>query len=310
MLTLREHRGPVRALAYSPDGRVLASGSEDRTVKLWNLATGQVRHGLAGHEAEVRALAFSPDARRLASGSWDGTLRLWKVRKLINNIGDRSLRDWLVEPRGRPLGENLGGGIWCVAFAPDGWALVTGCTDGTVLLWHLMGDEPRRFPLSGHKWPVSAACFSTNGKWLASAGHDRTVRLWDPHFGREQAVLTGHTDWVRTVAFSPDSRTLASAGDDCVVRLWDVAGRTERAVLAGHTKAVCHLVFSAEGHSLTTAGADETVRVWDVVTGRQRSVFDWGVGRVQCLALAPDGMTAAAGGSNNEIVVWDLDTVD
>src|SRR5258705_13925621 len=104
MLTLRGHLGPVRALAYSPGGRVLASTGADRTIKLWDLAAARVRHTLAGHRDEVRALAFSPDARRLASGSWDGALRLWKGRKLIEGDWDDASRNWHVHPQPRLLG--------------------------------------------------------------------------------------------------------------------------------------------------------------------------------------------------------------
>jgi WD40 repeat protein len=294
MRTLRKHGGTVRALAYAPGGRLLASGGDDRTILLWDLETGSVRTTLSGHKDWVRGLAFSPDGRRLASAGWDDTLRMW-------HVGGSAGRERWKE-------EGLAGGVWCVAFAPDGWSLAAGCGDGegSVYLWLLMNKEPKRHRAPRQQWPVNAIAYAPDGRLLATAGHDKTIRLRDPDFGQIKETLRRHTDWVRCLSFAPDGKLLASGGDDGTVRLWSVTSAAERLTLRGHAGTVTQVCFRPGGRSLLSAGTDQTVRVWDAATGREQGRFDWGVGRVFSLAVAPDGMTAAAGGER-DIVVWDLD---
>ncbi len=306
MLILRGHMGPVRCLAYSPDGRMLASGSDDQTIKLWHLDRGRERHTLTGPQDWVCTVAFAPDGKTLAAGDCNAYLHFWRFRS-----DGRLLR--------AGNGKFIAGPRWytwlcSMAFAPDGLSLVVGAGYG-VLARHWMRDlenprilhENERSVSSPGFSPIYSVVFSPNGRLLATGGQDHTVRLWDATWGRPLFVFGEHEDCVRCVTFSPDGLALASSGDDGVIRLWNVAQGKEKTVFIGHMASVRQIVFSSDGRTLISASEDETVRVWDVTTGCQRAAYNWQIGRVHCLALAPDGMTAAAGGHDHSIVIWDVE---
>jgi predicted NACHT family NTPase len=261
------HRHVVTAVAFSPDGRTLASGSADKTVRLWNVRDPAhpvpLGQPLSGHTDYVRAVAFSPDGRTLASGGHDETVRLWNVRDPAHPV---------------PLGQPLSGHtnyVHAVAFSPDGRTLAAGSADQTVRLWNVTDPAdpiPLGQPLTGHTDAVNSVAFSPDGRTLATGSTDQTVRLWnvtDPArpipLGQP---LTGHTNWVEAVAFSPDSRTLASGSGDQTVRLWSVADPAHPTPvgqpLTGHTNAVNAVAFSPDGHSLASGAFDRTVRIWNV----------------------------------------------
>lgn len=279
MLILRGHEGPVRRLAYSPDGRLLASGSDDKTVKLWDVQLGGERCTLTGHEDWVRAVALSSDGKTLASGSWDDTVRLWGLRKDGQNL--RSGRCKRIK---RPPRFQDHGGIWSLAFSLDQTSLAVGHSDGRVsLYWTRNLGKPRVLEML-HTGPVNAVTFSPNGLFLATGSHDRTVRLWSGDWGQGCGRLTTHTDWVRCLAFSPNSETAASAGDDTIIRINEISSCKERIRIKGHTASVRQLAFAPDGQTLISASWDETVRFWDMTTGCQRQAFDWKIGRVHCVA--------------------------
>jgi WD40 repeat protein len=283
---LEGHDAGVLGMAFSHDGKRLAASGADRTVRLWDVATGKVESVLRGHEKGARTLAFSPDDRRLATGSADTSIRLWDLASGESQV--------LRAHEGQ---------IMALAFTPDGAALVSSSRDATVRIWRLSADEGRT---PGHDGPVSDVVFSPDGKRAFSAGMDTTVRLWDTA-SRRAEILQGHAAAVRRVVISPDGKLLATGAADGGLRLWDVSGSPARALVAleGHTGPVRDLAFSSDGRRLASASEDGTVRLWDVAARAPERLLAGHGGAVYRLAFSPDGQRLASGGSDKTVRIWD-----
>jgi len=287
MLFLSGHKAPVRALAYSHDGAILASAGDDHTIRLWDRATGESLTRLKGHTDAVRGLAFHPDGKHLYSGSWDGTIICW--------VADRPNRNRLTQPRDP---------VWSLAISPDGYDLAFSA-DKRVRVWRFTDEEPQ-FDLPGIRYPVTGIAFASGGKHLVGVGQDRRIWLWDAHWGKLLHAVA-HPDWLHGLAVAPDSRTIAAACGDGVVRLLDLPSLETQARLVGHRGDVFSVAFFDEGRRLLSAGADGILGVWDVERAQQRTALNLGIGRLYRVAVAPDGMTAAVAGQSNDVVMVDLD---
>jgi WD40 repeat protein len=289
---LHAHEWQAQAVAFSPDGKTLASGSNDQTVKLWDVATGAEKATLRGHTVFVYSVAFSPDGKALASagGVQPAAFKSFESYKevpkeLLKEIGEVKVWD-LATGKERTFYRGDTGRVFSVAFSPDGKTLAAGVRDGAIRLWDVATGKERAC-LRGDA-QVNAVAFSPDGKTLASGQRDK-VTLWDLASGRVRARLQGHAGAVTSVAFSPDGRTLATAGNvpprgrwqwqdvSGEVRLWDAAtGRPRGAPLALRHLALS-VAFGARGQVLAAGGRRVTdpygggpgeVTLWDLASRR------------------------------------------
>ncbi len=330
---------PIRCVAFSPDGKHLATGDFSMLAHLRDPRTGAVRQVLRGHTGAVNSVSFTADSKRLVTGSLDNTLKVWDVPSGKNTHTLTGHTNWVLSVHcgrdGKTLisvGRDMAARIWDVptfkvrhvlkgrnqwiegcALSPDGKTAATTCVDGVVQLWDAETGK-HLHDITAHGGSANVPVFLQDGKKLATCSHDRTIRFFDVETGMQEAVIeTSHTNIIYGLAASPDGKWLVSGAWDQVVKVWDVEKRQEKMVLRPrryrpeNNYPLLALACSPDGKLLAVSGEEKVVKLLDAATGRALHLLeghDDAVGRV---AFSPDGKTLATAGFDRNVILWDVE---
>ncbi|AFZ17987.1 WD40 domain-containing protein [Allocoleopsis franciscana] len=282
----------IVSVAFSPDGKLLATGDVVGQVRIWQVVDGQQLLTFQGHSNWVSSIAFSPDGQLLAvTGHSDSTIQLWEAStgKCVQILPGHT------------------GWVSSVAFSQDGQTLASGSSDLTVRLWSFSTGQCLRI-LQGHTDRVWSVAFSRDGQTLVSGSNDQTVRLWEVSTGQCLRILQGHTDQVRSVVFSPNGQTVASGSADQTVKLWEVSTGHCLKTLEENTNGTRTIAFSPDGRILASGNYDQTVKLWEVSTGQCLRILQGHTDRVWSVAFSPDGRILASGSDDQTVRLWEVNT--
>ncbi len=296
------HSSRVTAIAWSPDGKYLASASYDKTVQLWDASNGQNILTYKGHRQHVNALAWSPDSKYIASASDDGTVQTWETKTGKTCV---TFRGHLEE-------------VNAVAWSPDGFYIASGGSDKTVKVWKAK-TEKLIYMCTEHSDKIQSIAWSPNGKWVASAGKDRKVHIWDPtkeparhsffssilSFTRKVETLNEHNGQIFSVSWSPDSRRIASASGDRRVLVGDIQTKKILFSMGENSTSIKNAVaWSLRGEHIAIGGNDKTVQLWNVNSKKLIFTYSGHTGYVTTIAWSPDGTKVASASSDRTIQIW------
>ena len=323
---------PFLTFAWSPDGTRIASGGQDRALKVWDASiltlgkeldplvanSGKELHNITkfssnlsfprrqeAHQGMVLAVSWSPDSKKVASGGTRGTVRIW------DNLSGKLLRLLRI---GKPPGFGELQAVTAVAWSPDGSRIASGGvkgesggSSGVVWIWDVKSGE-ELYMLSGHKKAVSlgGVAWGSDGGKLLSYSPDKTVRLWDTATGKELYVLKGHLDMIYSASWSPGGTKIVSCSEDKTAKVWDAESGKEIHTLKGHQAAVYDIAWSPDGTLLASCSGDKTVRVWDAKSGKEIHTLKGHQGAVYDVAWSPDGSRIASGGYEGIIKIWSI----
>ena len=332
--TLQSYRGhsdSVTAIALSPDGKFVLTGSDDDTASLWDLATGKAMMQFMGHTGQVKSVAFSPDGKYVLTAGDDETARLWDAatgKEVLQLVHSNNVKSAVFSPDGTYVltgGSDSMAYLWDAAtgkevrqfaghednvnsagFSYDGKYVLTGSDDKTARLWDAAtGQEVRQF--NGHTREVLSVAFSPDGKYVLT-GSDTIARMFDAITGDEVLQFMGHADRVRAVAFSPDGKYVLTGSSDTTARLWDTSTGKEVRKFTGHTDSIRSVAFSSDGRYVLTGSLDQTARLWEASPNQGKRQFNGHTNAIYSLAFSPDGKYLLTGSGDNTARLWDLVT--
>ncbi len=331
--SLEGHEDEVNGVALSADGHIAVSASADKTLKVWDLASGRELLTLTGHTSVVNAVAVTGDGKRAVSASLDKTLKVWDLangrelrtltghasyvtavavtadgQRAVSASGDETLKVWDLDS-GRELLTLAGHSnlVWAVAVTPDGDRAVSASADRTLKVWDLASGRELR-TLTGHTSDVNAIAVTLDGRRAVSASDDDTLKVWNLDSGRELRTLTGHLSWVKGAAVTRDGERAISASWDQTLRVWDLASGRELRVLTGHTDPVLAVAVAVtgDGERAVSASQDHTLKVWDLAGGRKPRNPIGHTSFVSAVAVTSDGRRAVSVSMDRTLKVWDL----
>jgi WD40 repeat protein/ABC-type dipeptide/oligopeptide/nickel transport system ATPase subunit len=282
------HAKQAFSVRFSPDGRFLASGSDDCTVKIWDAATGECLHTFTEHTKRIWAVRFSPDGRLLANCSGDGTIRIWDTATWTGLDVLTGYHNW----------------VFAIEFSPDSQMLAVGNVGNVIKIWNIRTKQPVA-TLHRHTTWVATLQFSPNGRFLVSGSGDRSICLWDTHTWQDLYRWQGYSDWIESVVFHPDGTKFIAGGHDGIVREWDVQTHQILQTFTGHQMCVWSIDYSPDGKSIVSGSADGTVKLWDAETGNVVKTFSAQQGEVWKVQFSPDGrLIAGVGLDNIGVYLW------
>lgn len=292
--TLRGHSSSINAIAFSRDGK-LASGSADRSVKLWYLDLDSDRplFTFLGHTSLIDAVAFSPDGKFLISGSWDHTIKIWDVTiyKSIQTFKKHS------------------GWIKCIAISPDGKNLISGSADKTIRIWNLETGKVEK--VLQYTSTIQAVAISPDEQLLASGSADKTIKIWNLKTGEIQLNLEGHSDAVNALAFSPSGQLIISGSADKTIKVWHIHSGKLLHTLDSHSEAVNSLAINIEGNLLVSGSADKTIKIWHPGSGELLHTLHGHSSEVTAVAMSSKGqgnrLVIASGSQDKTLKIWQFE---
>ncbi|KAG8770711.1 hypothetical protein FRC12_004096 [Ceratobasidium sp. 428] len=339
-LAVWQNKDAVFSVSVSPDGSMVASGSSDNSVCIWDAHTGRIVAGpLTGHTKYVNSVAFSSDGARVASGSDDKTIRIWDVKTeqlaagplerhadyifsvtfspdgsyITSGSDDQTARIWDTKTGHEVcrLYHGQNSQVWSVAYSPSGNCIASGSKDRGIRIWDAQSGNMKLGPLNGHAGAIHSVTYSPDGDRIASGSGDHTVRVWDSQSGDLIAgPFEGHTNDVRSVTYSPDGAHILSSSHDHTIRIWDAqTGQTVAGPLRGHTHHVYAAVYMPDGNRIVSCSPDHTIRIWDAQTRHTRSSLSEGHNAaVLSVAFSPDGSRIVSGSEDCTVCIWDAQT--
>ena len=329
--TLTGHTNSINAVSWSPDGKHIASSSDDTKIRIWNTATGMCMYTLTEHTNWVNAVSWSPDSKYIASGSGDKTIKIWDAstgtcmhtltghteyvwsvawsvdsKHIASCSFDRTIKIWdacsgicIYTLKGHT------NSVVPIAWSPDGKYIASGSDDKTIKIWNTSTGTCVH-TLKGHTDWINSVSWSPDGKYIASGSWDNTIKIWHAVTGTCINTLEGHTNYIWSVSWSPDSNQLVSSSDDKTIRIWSINTGACVHILRGHTDWVSSVSWSPYGKYIASCSCDKTIKIWNAQNGTCIPTLTGHTAYIWSVAWSPDGSMIASGSSDNTVKLWHI----